>query len=667
MTSEDRGTPTRPYGSWPTPITSARIVESAARLGEVLIAADGAIWWSESRPSEGGRSVLVRRSADGEVADRVPAGFNARTRVHEYGGAAWWLADPQTVYAADFADQRLYRLAGEDQVATAVTAEGQPAAGLRYADGRVSADGSMTCVRERHDPDGTVHNEIVALPAPADGDPVEAQVLVGGPDFVSDPRWSPDGSSLSWLQWDHPSMPWDGTELVVRTGVGDGRAVEHRVAGGERESVLQPTWTAAGDLLFISDRTGWWNLYRWHPETDEVTTVLETDVEIGTPPWVFGSSRYAELPDGRIVAALGRDGFDELVVLDGDQEPRRLDLPYAVFDQLRAHPSLGSRFACVVAGPAHEPAVVLIDADDGSVQRCSRPRDLGVDPAYWSMPEPVRFPTTGGREAHALVYPPTNPAAQADPGDRPPLLVMIHGGPTAMTTPALRLGIQYWTSRGFTVADVNYGGSTGFGRAYRDRLKGNWGVVDLDDCVACAQHLADEGRVDPDRMAITGGSAGGYTVLAVHAFRPGVFSAGASHYGVADMSLLAEHTHKFEARYLDQLVGPYPAAKDVYDARSPAMHAALLSTPLAVFQGLEDAVVPPEQAELIVDALTANRVPHAAVFFPGEQHGFRIADNIRAALDGELSFYAQTFGFDLPPEEGIAPIEIRNGDGADAA
>lgn len=307
---------------------------------------------------------------------------------------------------------------------------------------------------------------------------------------------------------------------------------------------------------------------------------------------------------------------------------------------------------------------MAIDIDSAAVTICSRPRDLELDPAWWSVPEPVRFPTTDGALAHALVYPPTNPTVRAEPDERPPLLVMIHGGPTAMAAPVLNLEVQYWTSRGFTVADVNYGGSTGFGRDYRDRLKGAWGVVDLDDCVACARHLADQGKVDADRLAITGGSAGGYTTLAVLAFRPGVFAAGASHYGVADLALLAEHTHKFESRYLDQLVGPYPEARETYDARSPSTHTEALTTPLAVFQGLEDAVVPPEQAELILAALAANDVPHAAMFFPGEQHGFRIADNIRAALDGELSFYAQLFGFALPAEEGIATIRIDGGGAA---
>ncbi len=639
-----------PYGSWSTPLTSQLLVETAARVGELQLAQDGALWWAESRPSEGGRVALVRRSTDGEVADMVPSGVNVRTRVHEYGGAAWCLVGSDPWYV-DFADQRLYRIE-PGQAPVAVTGEPDLPAGDRFADGRAESGGDgVTCVRERHTDDGRVSNEIVTVGA--DG---RVEVLVSGPDFVSDPRWSAAGNSLCWLQWNHPNMPWDGTELVVRTAAGS----EHVIAGGVDESISQPTWAADGTLYFLSDRSGWWNLYRWTDRAQSggsIEPVLVLEAEIGRPQWVFGLSRFALLEDGRIMAAACRDSFDRLHVVDVDGSSRELDLPYSVYGQLRA---ITGGVVCVAGSPSTEPAVVEISADHGDVRVLSAARDLGLGQRWFAVPEPLSFPSgPDGRTAHALVYPPTNPDASAPEGELPPLLVKIHGGPTAMAQPLLDLSVQYWTTRGFVVADVNYGGSTGYGRPYRDLLRDSWGVVDVEDCVAAAKALAVAGRVDPARMAITGGSAGGYTTLAVMTFAPGVFSAGASHYGVADLALLAADTHKFESRYLDRLVGPLPESEALYDQRSPIKHANRLQTPLAVFQGLEDRVVPPEQAEVLVSALASNEVPHAAVFFAGEQHGFRKAENIRAALDGELSFYAQIFGFELPADEGITPIEIR--------
>lgn len=647
-----------PFGSWPTPLSSQRLVEAATRVDELAFGDDGCLWWSESRPGEGGRAVLVRRSVDGQLADMVPAGVNVRTRVHEYGGGAWWLVGAEAWFT-DFADQRLYRVTPGAE-AVAVTAEPAIPSGDRFADGRPApGKGASTCVRERHGVDGQVHNEIVTVDTAG-----RVEVLVSGPDFVSDPRWSTDGALLCWLQWDHPNMPWDGTELVVRASDG----TEQVIAGGPEESLSQPTWGNDGRLYFLSDRTGWWGLYRWSGAADgsdgsggSVDAVLVLEAEIGCPQWVFGLSRYALLDDGRIVAAACRDAFDRLYLVPTDGSPQQLDLPYSVYAQLRAVPG---GVVCLAGSPSAEPAIVRISADDEAVEVLSPARDLGLGDGFFAVPEAVSFPSgpngPSGRTAHALVYPPTNPNAAAPDGDLPPLIVMIHGGPNSMAMPELNLSVQYWTSRGFAVADVNYGGSTGYGRPYRDLLRTNWGVVDVEDCVACAQHLAGIGRVDPARMAITGGSAGGYTTLAVLTFAPGIFTAGASHYGVADLSRLAAETHKFESRYLDRLVGPLPQAQAVYDERSPIKHADSLQTPLAVFQGLEDKVVPPEQAELLVAALARNHVPHAAVFFAGEQHGFRKAESIRAALDGELSFYAQLFGFELPAAENISPIEIRS-------
>ena len=643
-----------PSGSWPTPVTSELVVRAAARLGEVVV--DGAdVWWSESRPAEGGRSVVVRRSSDGTVTDVLPPPWNARTRVHEYGGGAWTVSAGR-LWFTEFSDQRLYRLDPGAAEPVPVTAQPAVPAGVRHADLRVT-DAGLLAVRETHAEGGRaadVVNEIVRVGV--DG---ATEVLVSGPHFVSDPRREPDGPALAFLRWDHPDMPWDAAQLVVL----DGEGREHVIAGGPGESVVQPVWGADATLWWLSDRTDVWSLYRRSPHGD-VELVLDVGSDIGGPQWVFGQSRYALLADGRVVLAYGREGADRLAVVSADGKVRELDLPYAVYRYVTAQ---GSAVVCVAAGPSSEPVVLRVDVDGGGVggpePEVLRPaRDLGLDATWFSRPEHVTFPTdprdTGIDVAHALVYPPTNPEVGAPPGELPPLLVVVHGGPTANAVPVLSLEVQYWTSRGFCVADVDYRGSTGYGRRYRDALRGGWGVVDLDDVVACARFLAGSGRVDPTRMAIRGGSAGGYTTLAALSMRPGVFTAGASHYGVADLGALAAETHKFESRYLDGLVAPWPEGRAVYDERSPINHVDALDTPLAVFQGSEDAVVPPAQAEAIVAALREKGVPHAYLLFEGEQHGFRRAENIRAALDGELSFYAQVWGFPLPPAEDIAPITI---------
>jgi dipeptidyl aminopeptidase/acylaminoacyl peptidase len=637
-----------PYGNWPTPITSEFVVRAAARLGEIVVDGDD-VWWSESRPAEGGRSVVVRRAADGTVSDVIPPPWNARTRVHEYGGGAWTVSEG-TLWFTEFTDQRLYRVdPGGSPVA--VTPEPQVAAGIRHADLQVTGNG-LLAVRETHPAGGgpaDVVNELVRV-----GHDGATETLVSGPDFVSDLRVAPDGVTLSWLQWDHPDMPWDAAQLVVRAADG----TEHVIAGGPGESVVQPTWGEDLALWFFSDRTDFWSLYRKRPH-EEPELVVDVDGDIAGPQWVFGQRRFALLSDGRVVFAYGRDGADRLAVLEADGSIRELDLPYAVYRYVTAQ---GTAVVCVAGSPTGEPVVLRVDVDGGEPEVLRPARDLGLDPAWFSPPEHVTFPTeerdTGIGVAHALVYPPTNPETTAPEGELPPLMVVVHGGPTAAAVPVLNLEVQYWTSRGFCVADVDYRGSVGYGRRYRDALQGRWGVVDLDDVVACARHLADAGRVDPERMAIRGGSAGGYTTLATLTMRPGVFTAGASHYGVADLGALAAETHKFESRYLDGLVAPWPEGADVYAERSPINHVDALDTPLAVFQGEEDEVVPPGQAEQIVAALREKGVPHVYLLFPGEQHGFRKAENIRAALDGELSFYAQVWGFELPAEEGIAPVHV---------
>jgi len=641
------------------------VVKAAAGLGGVAIEG-GTVIWSEQRPEEGGRTQLVQRAADGTTVERLPAGFNARTAVHEYGGGAWWTRGG-TVWFAHWDDQRLYRQEG-DAPPEPVTPEPEAPRGDRWADGELDASGRWLIVVREHHPPGAgakdVTNEVVVLDTTGS---LAVRTLVSGPDFVSNPRLSPDGRRLCWLQWSHPDMPWDGTELCVAdvrdTPVGPALAHLEVVAGrphlgpggdGDGESVCQPRWAADGSLWFISDRTGWWNLYRQRAD-GAVEPKVQTEAEIGLPQWMFGQSQYALLDDGRVVFAYGRDGLDHLAVLAPDGSTTDLDVPYTSVSSVKA---AGDRVVFIGASATAEPAVVSLRLGE-QPEVLRPPRDLGIDPAWFSAPEPIDFPTSGGRTAHALYYPPTNPEAVPPPGEAPPLLVVIHGGPTAAARPMLQVGIQYWTSRGFGVVDVNYGGSTGYGRAYREQLRGTWGIVDLDDCEAAARWLADQSRVDPARLCIRGGSAGGYTTLAVLAFRD-TFAAGASHYGVADLEALAVETHKFESRYLDGLIGPYPERRDLYEARSPIHHTDGFDRPLIVLQGLEDEVVPPNQAELIVNALRAKRVPVAYVTFPGEQHGFRQAANIRKALDSELSFYAQVFGFTPPPGEGIEPVLVEN-------
>jgi len=638
------------FGSWPTPITSERVVRSAAVLSGLAVDG-GQLWWSEQRPEESGRTVLLRYPMpDGPAEDVLPAPWDARTRVHEYGGGAWWARGGVLWFAHD-ADQRLYRLEPGGEPRPVVPEPAVPG-GDRWADGVVAPDGSSVCVRERHNAsNGEAINEIVRVPV----DGGEAEVLVSGPDFVSNPRLTADGATLCWLQWNHPNMPWNGTELrhgpTGRPGSGE------PVAGGTDESVFQPAWGPDGALWFVSDRTGWWNLYRWDPAARTAEPVVEVAGEIGVPQWVFGQSRYAFLTGQRVLFAYTRDGFDRLAVRQPDGDIHDLDVPHTLIAQVAAQ---GSTALYVGASPTAEPGVVALDVDGAAVRSARvlrRPRDLGLDPAWFSVPEPMTFPTADGAVAYGLFYPPTNPDCEGPADERPPLLVCIHGGPTSAARSMLSLGMQYWTSRGFAVVDVNYRGSTGYGRAFRNALEGTWGVSDVDDCVAAARWLADQGRVDRRRLCIRGGSAGGFTTLAALAFRD-LFSAGASHFGVADLEALTRETHKFESRYLDRLVGPYPERRDLYVQRSPIHHVDGIDRPLIVFQGLEDEVVPPNQAEVIVRAVRDKGVPVAYLPFEGEQHGFRRAENIRRALDAELSFYAQVFRFE--PPAGIEPVRVDN-------
>ena len=637
-----------PYGSWKSPITSDSIVKGSIGLSQPLI--DGPdIYWIEMRPTEGGRSVIVRRDATGVVNDVTPPPFNARTLVHEYGGGDYTVRDG-VVYFSNFSDQRLYVRRGE-AAPEAIT----PAADVRYADAVIDqARGRLICVREDH----TVANREAVntlVGVKLEGNETPGEVLVSGNDFYSSPRVSPDGSRLAWLTWNHPNMPWDGCELWVGTFGKDGSIVKsERIAGGREESIFQPEWSPDSVRYFVSDRSGWWNLHRVNSD-GSVEPLREMQAEFGMPQWGFGMSTYACESAERIVCAYIENGISQLALLDTRTKKfEPIVSPYTDIRFVRASPG----YAVMRAGsPTEAAAIVRFDLETRTFKVLRRSSTLEIDPAYLSTPRAVEFPTEDGRTAHGFFYPPRNRDYSAPDGERPPLLVESHGGPTAAAATALSPGIQYWTSRGIAVLDVNYGGSTGFGRAYRERLKDKWGMIDVDDCANGARYLVGQGKVDGDRLMITGGSAGGYTTLCALTFRD-TFNAGASHYGVSDAEALAKETHKFESRYLDGLIGPYPEKRDVYVARSPINFTERLSCPVIFFQGLEDKVVPPNQAETMVEALRAKGIPVAYLPFAGEQHGFRQAKNIKRALDGELFFYSRVFGFELA--EPVEPVEIDN-------
>jgi dienelactone hydrolase len=611
-----------PYGTWESPIGADAVARDPGWTYSLVTAAGGAVYWSETRPHEGGRDVVVAWRRGAGAADAIPAAFNARTRVHEYGGGAFTVAG-ETVYFCHDDDQRVYRAAGDEPEPAPLT----PDDGARYADLRVAGDW-LVCVRER----GLV-NELAAFPVDGSAAP---HTIASGHDFYSAPRVSPDGSRLAWLTWDHPRLPWEGSELWVADVLpGFTLSEPRRVAGGEAESIVQPEWSPDGVLHFSSDRTGWWNLYR---AGDEPVTALEA--EIGGPLWVFGESWYAFLADSRIVCTYFKDGVDQLAVVERDGTLRDVPVDLTRVVDLTTD---GERAYFVGASPTRAPAVVAADVETGELEVLASDGDI-VDPAYVSIPRPFDYETTGGRTAHAILYPPFNPDYTAPAGELPPLIVRVHGGPTAHATARLSAETQFFTSRGFALVDVNYGGSTGYGREYRDRLRGQWGIVDADDAVNATLALAAAGEADRERMAITGGSAGGWTVLCVLAFHPDVFACGANYFGVSDLSGFIEETHKFESRYLDYLVGPLPEAAELWRERAPVNHADRIRAPVIVLQGLEDRVVPPSQSEAIVAALKRNGVPHRYLTFEGEQHGFRKASSLREAVEAELAFYLESMG-----------------------
>ena len=624
-----------PFGSWSSPIRVEDLVVDVVRLAEPWVDGDD-VYWLEGRPAEAGRRVLVRASRDGTTVDLTPAPYNVRTHVHEYGGGSYVVAGGTVVFS-HFADGRLYRLDPGDETPVAITPEGP----YHYADLRSDPRRRrFLAVREDHGAEDEPEAAIVAIDLDGAHDP---QVLADGPDFLSSPRLSPDGATLAWLEWDHPDMPWDATRLRTAPVAEDGSlGPTELVAGGPEESIVQPEWSPDGVLHLISDRTGWWNLYRWL-DGPRLEPLAPMEAEFADPAWIFDRSSYGFLPDGSIVAdrpgrgprpdlprATGAAGRRGRVGVHGTRRPPRRRRP-------------GGR-AGRIAGRGRDGHGVRSD-DPGAVRRPAPIGVVRVRPGRDLHPgaDRLRARRTGGSRTPSTTRP-ANPAFAGPADEKPPLVVRSHGGPTSNASTALDLGVQLLTSRGIAVVDVDYGGSTGYGRAYRKALDGAWGVVDVDDCIAAARFLVDRGDVDPERLAIEGGSAGGYTTLAALAFRD-VFAAGISWFGVGDLESLTRDSHKFESRYNDRLVGPYPEAAALYRERSPVHFLDRIACPVLVLQGLDDKVVPPNQAEAIVAALEANGIPHAYLAFEGEGHGFRGATAIRASLEAELSFLGAVFGF----------------------
>ena len=647
MTSERDSRTVAPFGSWRSTISPEALVAGFVRLAEARWDGEDLLWL-EGRPEDGGRATLVRLRPGGEPEDVSPPGINVRTRVHEYGGAAFLVAG-EVVVISDFATGRLLRVA-PDRSATPLTPEGP----FRFADLELDrARGRIVAVREDHAGPGEAVNTLVAIPldGTAAVDAGAVDVLIEGSDFVSSPRLSPDGTRLAWLRWDHPNLPWDGVECLVAPVGADGRLGTARIVAGDPATwTSQPRGAPDGSLVVASEPGEWIGLHRW----DGARLTSLTDgiaAEFAGPDWVFGLSTHGVAGDGTIVAIGRADGRDRLWLLDpaGDRSATVLDLPFTHMTDLAVR---GSEAALIAASPTMFRTLVRIDLASGSWTPVRRTSDLQLDPAVISVGEPVWFPTTGGLTARGILYRPANPAFRAPDAELPPLVVTSHGGPTSDAFTGLSLSVQLLTSRGIAVLDVDYGGSTGYGKAYRKRLEGAWGVVDVDDCVAGAREMARRGEADGARLAIEGGSASGFTTLAALAFRD-VFRAGVSYFGIGNLEAFTVETHKFESRYLDRLIGPYPAARDLYRARSPIFHPEGFSCPVLVLQGLDDHIVPPAEGERIVAALAAKGIPHVYLAFEGEDHGFRQAPNIIRSAQAELAFYGGVFGFvpadDLPP------------------
>ncbi|WP_226702914.1 S9 family peptidase [Microbulbifer elongatus] len=636
-TTPDQARKEAPYGSWPSEINAELLTAGNVRLSEAR-QFDGKVYWLESRPAEKGRSALVEYDAQSGRRDLLPAPLSVRSKAHEYGGGVYTVGNGQVFFVLA-ADQRIYRMPLDGEVPEPITPEGP----YHYADLQLDLRRNrLLCVQEdKSDETREAVARLVAIDLAAAESNGEITVLAEGADFYSNPALSPDGLELSYLQWNHPDMPWDATELMLAELDEKGAIAKARqIAGGKNESVFQPQWSPCGELFYVSDRSNWWNIYRAGSESP----LWECAAEFATPQWVFGMSTYGFLNPQTIFCTYTQDGIWKLALIDlQNGQVKALQHPGCDFESINC---AQNRAVFIASGSTDFPSVSLYDGDSDAFSVIASSSAAPVEPSWFSRAQPIAY-QKDGREVYGFYYPPCNPEFTAPAEEKPPLIVFGHGGPTGATSAGLNLKVQYWTSRGFAILDVNYSGSTGYGREYRDRLKDTWGVLDVEDVCAGAEYLVQQGLADPDRLLIKGGSAGGYTVLAALTFH-NTFSAGASHYGIGDLTTLAQDTHKFESRYLDKLVGPWPRAEATYRERSPINHIEQLGCPVIFFQGMEDKVVPPNQAETMVNALRERGVPVSYITFEEEGHGFRAASSIKMALDGELEFYSRIFNFPLP-------------------
>jgi dipeptidyl aminopeptidase/acylaminoacyl peptidase len=632
------------YGSWKSPITSDLIVAGTIGLAEPRFDNDN-IYWLEKRPTEGGRNVIVKLSAKGVIKDITPQPFNVRNRVHEYGGGAFLVVEDK-IFFSNYQDQRIY-FQEENTIPQPLTKESKQCFAEFIFDAKRQR---LICVCEDHtNPNQEAENSLVSV----DINTGIVTTLVSGNDFYAAPVLSDNGQSLAWVSWNHPSMPWDNTQLWLGEFDAEGNLGKMRLVAGENESICQPKFAPDNTLYFSSDKSNWWNLYCYH-EDEKIEAICPKNAEFGFPHWVFGESIYGFLDAENIVCTYSENGswwLGKINIKTKELTNLKSDFSYIAYLQVQ-----GEEVVFLGASPVQAGGIVKWNLRENSGQILRQSSSLVINSGYISQPEAIAFPTENGLMAYAWYYPPTNKDYEAPENSLPPLLVKSHGGPTAASPATLNLKVQYWTSRGFAFIDVNYGGSTGYGREYRQRLYKNWGIVDVNDCINVAKYLVKQGKVDPEKLAIAGGSAGGYTTLAALTFGD-TFKAGASYYGVSNLETLATDTHKFEARYLDNLIGKYPEEKEIYQRRSPINYTDKLSCPIIFFQGLEDKVVPPNQTETMVQALEKKGLPVAYVPFEGEQHGFRKAENIKKALDSEFYFYSQIFGFQ--PADNMEKVTIK--------
>ena len=645
------------YGNWPSPITPSSLVEGVRGIGSLQYDS-GFVYWLESRPEEAGRQTIMRWHQDSGIEEILPAPFNARSRVHEYGGTSYTVYE-NVIWFSHFDDQRLYRIipGSNPQPITAECQSGSKInSTLRFAACKPDISRNrLICVREDHRAEGEPRNELVAVSM--DGSDQQGEILFAQSDFVSAAQLSSDGLSIAFFSWSHPNMPWDNTTLWSANFQQDGslcNVTQHNV--DTQESVIDPKWSVSGELYALTDRSNWWSLYRVSGTSFEAVAHHENEVEIGGPMWSLGASYYAFIDRNSAVTVMNRGGVEHLSILDLEGNGC-YTIPIPGLTSVASMVVADERIMAVLKF-ANKPSVLVSFKTDGTDILVIRTTSNNADPAWSSPYQLVTFPTGDGNAvAHGIYLPPQNPDVGAPADQTPPLIVTVHGGPTGVSSPGYSLAQQFWTSRGFAILDLNYRGSTGFGREYRRALYGNWGIADVEDAVAGAKWLSDQKLADPERLIIRGGSAGGFTVLAAHAFH-NTFSAGASHYGVSDLTILAKETHKFESRYIDQVIGPYPEYANVYQERSPINHLDNFNAPLIMLQGLEDNVVPPNQSEMIFEALKTRSIPTAYVSFEGEGHGFRKAENIVHAIQAELYFYSKVLN--MPVVDDLPELKIEN-------